>query len=395
MKRRRPLLYVCTDPGIPLFGRKGSSTHVRELARAFAELGEDVWLAVSGPTGVPPPGFPCRLIPLPAPGGWIGRRLGFDLRLWLGARRAASALQSALREATPWAVYERHSLYGTCGRRLAARLALPRVLEVNALLAEEARTRLHFPRLAAALEAASLRSAPRIAAISITMKHRLETELGIPPERIFVSPMGIDPARFHPEVQGIDLRSRLRLSNGPLIGYVGSFNHYHRPGWLLDLAQALQTRGMAGSLVVIGGASEKVERHRDQARRRGLADRIAYVGEVAHDQLPEWLASLDLAVVPGAAPHSSPTKIVEAAALALPQILPDYPPVRYLVGDLGDEAFFPPENQEEFIERTIGALDRLERLRPKAQSLAPEMAEGHAWTARAAEILAALSREAG
>ncbi len=394
MKRRRPLLYVCTDPGIPLFGRKGSSTHVREMARAFAELGEEVWLAVSGPVGDPPPGFPCRVISLPTVGGWIGRRLGFDLRLWLGARRAASALRDALNEATPWAVYERHSLYGTCGRRLAARLALPRVLEVNALLADEARTRLHFPRLGAALEAASLRSAPRLAAISITMKHRLESKLGIPPERIFVSPMGIHTERFHPAVRGIDLRGRLGLADGPLIGYVGSFNHYHRPGWLQDLAEALQTRGIPGSLVVIGGPAQKVERHRDQARRRGLMDRIAYVGEVAHDQLPEWLASLDLSVVPGAAPHSSPTKIVEAAALALPQILPDYPPVRYLVGDGGDEAFFPPENQEAFIERTIGALGRLDRLRQSARSLAPAMAERHSWKARAAEILDALGRKA-
>ena len=226
------------------------------------------------------------------------------------------------------------------------------------------------------------------------MKHRLEAELGIPSQRVFVSPMGIDPARFHPEVQGIDLRIRLRLPTGPLLGYVGSFNHYHRPGWLLDLAEALQARSLQASLVVIGGPPAKVERHREEARRRGLGERIAYVGEVAHDELPEWLASLDLAVVPGAAPHSSPTKIVEAAALALPQILPDYPSVRYLVGDVGAETFFPPEDRVAFIERTVAALGRLERLRLEARSRGPAMAERHSWKGRAREILETLHQQA-
>ena len=31
--------YVCADPGIPLPGAKGSSTHVASVCRAFREVG--------------------------------------------------------------------------------------------------------------------------------------------------------------------------------------------------------------------------------------------------------------------------------------------------------------------------------------------------------------------
>jgi len=34
--------YVCADFGVPLFGRKGASAHVREMVRALADGGHHV-----------------------------------------------------------------------------------------------------------------------------------------------------------------------------------------------------------------------------------------------------------------------------------------------------------------------------------------------------------------
>jgi len=36
------LAYVCADFGVPVFGHKGASVHVREMVTAFAECGHDV-----------------------------------------------------------------------------------------------------------------------------------------------------------------------------------------------------------------------------------------------------------------------------------------------------------------------------------------------------------------
>src|SRR5260370_34682366 len=45
------LLYLSSDPGIPVLGHKGASVHVRELARALSRLGVDV--AVASPRTEP------------------------------------------------------------------------------------------------------------------------------------------------------------------------------------------------------------------------------------------------------------------------------------------------------------------------------------------------------
>ena len=38
------LAYVCMDPGVPVFGRKGCSVHCQEVIRAFLKRGFDVEL---------------------------------------------------------------------------------------------------------------------------------------------------------------------------------------------------------------------------------------------------------------------------------------------------------------------------------------------------------------
>lgn len=397
MPSNRPLLYLCTDPGIPLFGCKGSSTHVREMARAFAALGREVWLAVSGRVDGSPPDFPCRIVPLPVPSGRSARWLGYDGRHWLGSRRATRRLMRQMVEVEHYDIYERYSLYAATGEALARRFGLRRVVEVNAFLSEESRGRLHFPGRARAVERRLLGDAPALTAISVVMRDRLVEELGVPPVRIQVSPMAIDPDRFHPGVRPFP---EARPLCGPgageagfVVGYVGSFNHYHRPGWLIDLAEALEAKGIRATLVVIGGPSQKVERHRAEARERGVAGRIRYLGELAHEALPAWMAAFDLAVVPGAAPQSSPTKIIEAAAVGVPQVVPDTRPIRYLLEGLGDWAFFPPEDRVAFGERVAGVLERLSERRQEARSLAPQVAARHSWSSRAREILFLFDRQ--
>src|SRR5215207_8449299 len=34
--------YVCADPGVPVFGRKGCTVHVQEVLRAFGRAGAEV-----------------------------------------------------------------------------------------------------------------------------------------------------------------------------------------------------------------------------------------------------------------------------------------------------------------------------------------------------------------
>ena len=47
--------YVCADPGVPVFGRKGSSTHARAIATALVRRGVAVELFAARTGGEAPP----------------------------------------------------------------------------------------------------------------------------------------------------------------------------------------------------------------------------------------------------------------------------------------------------------------------------------------------------
>ena len=46
--------YICTDHGVPVFGRKGCSIHVQEVIRALIALGAQVEVFASRIGGKPP-----------------------------------------------------------------------------------------------------------------------------------------------------------------------------------------------------------------------------------------------------------------------------------------------------------------------------------------------------
>ena len=59
------LVYLCSDPGIPLCGDKGASVHLRSVARALADAGHRVTLACRRIDGQNPPPAGVRIEQLP------------------------------------------------------------------------------------------------------------------------------------------------------------------------------------------------------------------------------------------------------------------------------------------------------------------------------------------
>jgi len=126
--------YVCADPGVPIFGRKGCSIHVQEVVRALKAHGALIDLFALRVGGPPPPGLEdvaVHELPLGAAHDAAARERA--------ALRANHAFRRALaRAVAPFdAVYERYSLWSFASMRFAREACIPGVLEVNAPLIEE------------------------------------------------------------------------------------------------------------------------------------------------------------------------------------------------------------------------------------------------------------------
>src|SRR3989441_4571020 len=126
------IAYVCADPGVPVFGRKGCSVHVQEMLRALQGHGASVDLFAARVDEAPPSGLESLQIHHLTPVG------DGDPASHAAAIAALNdQLAALLDRAGPYdVVYERYSLWSFAGMEHAAAAGVPGLLEVNAPLIE-------------------------------------------------------------------------------------------------------------------------------------------------------------------------------------------------------------------------------------------------------------------
>lgn len=378
------ILYLCGDQGIPVFGRKGASTHMREMITAFRELGHEICLAAPDLGGDRRPDEDFLLVKLPRP---RSRLLGLDGRYLLANGLSRRILRDAVAEFKPDAIYERSALYFTAGEWLARKTGLPRILEVNSFLAREQRTRLHFPALAERFENRIITRSRATAAISRHMKNAI-AGMGANPASVRPYPMAVKPERFQLEDDGGRLRHHLGWTADDLVlGYVGSMNTYHRPNWFMDLAEKfLRREERQVRFLIVGGSASKVQRHRSRLLQWVNEGRVHFTGSVPQADLGDWISAMDVVLVPGAAPQSTPTKIFEAAAVGRPMILPATEPIKEICGETAPY-LFEPDDFRAFEEKVRDFFARPESFQEPSKRLHDKVVEEYTWRKHAQNLV--------
>ncbi len=308
--------YVCADPGVPVFGSKGSSVHVQSVVRALRRRGVEVELLASRTGGEPPPGLEdvrVHALPRPPKGDPAARER---------ALQAADAGLAAVLEGLEPVdlVYERCSLWSTAALRHARAAGIPAVLEVNAPLVEEqARHRVLVDRAGAeAVAARQAELADVLVAVSRGVAAHLRAAHPGAAGRVHVLANGVDPGRFP-----ADLAARRAQDARPYtVGFVGTLKPWHGLEVLAEAFALLRERAAHARLLVVGDGPGREALARDLAAR-GAGAAVELAGAVAPEQVPGLLARMDVAVapyppIPGF--YFSPLKVVEAMAAALPVV---------------------------------------------------------------------------
>lgn len=305
------LLYVCSDFGIPPSGTKGASIHLRAITRALIEAGVDVQLLspLDGPDGdhpvhrLLPPGCPpakqtVKLLKRWMRGCGLNDALARELRPLLYNAWAPEKALEAMADSPPDAILERLSLLGHVGLDLADALNVPLIVEVNALLTEEARAyrSLQLSDLAETIERRVLDRADALIAVSSPIADRLAAR-GVKPERIHVVPNGVDVAAYARSPDGEACRSALGFDDAFVIGFVGSLKPWHGVDVLLRAAAGLRQTDASVRVLVVGAGPELASL-RPLADELGLGDKVTFTGAVDHHRIPEMLSAMDVAVAP-------------------------------------------------------------------------------------------------
>ncbi|MWV60280.1 glycosyltransferase family 4 protein [Rathayibacter sp. VKM Ac-2754] len=364
--------FVCADPGVPVFGSKGSSVHVQEILRAVRARGHEVRVYCARRGG----SVPVDLADVPV--------LEHRTRVQDPAERERAVAESAVHLAEAVVldgcdlVYERYSLFSRASAVVSRALGVPAVVEVNSPLIEEQREHRILVDEQGAREStrALLSSAAVVACVSAPVARWARAHGASAP---LLVPNGVNTTRIVP--------GPARSEAVPTVGFVGTLKPWHGVGTLLDAAARLE-RGVV-RLVVVGDGPEGAAL-REQALRLGLD--VEFTGAIDPEDMPRQLARIDIGVAPYGAgdDYFSPLKVYEYLAAGLPVVASRVGQVPRIVRHGETGLLVDPHDASALAEalRSLAADPALRR-RMSAAARATAVAE-HDWTRVLGRILDAV-----
>jgi teichuronic acid biosynthesis glycosyltransferase TuaC len=229
--------------------------------------------------------------------------------MYMGAVRAARSLHERIR----FDVVNAHWLDpdGVAGERIARELNLPLVLsargcDVNLYMQDEQRR----GRILRAISGANA-----VTTVSAGLKECLVKE-GVAPGLVSVIGNGVDSLRFFPRDRA-ECRKALGLSlDRPLIVCISRLSDEKGVDVLLRSFAQLAGDFPSAQLALVGSGPMDNEL-RELANSLGIADRVRFVGAVAHDQVAMWLGAAHFSCMPSLR-EGYPNAAMEALACGRP-----------------------------------------------------------------------------
>lgn len=238
---------------------------------------------------------------------------------------------------------------------------VPGLLEVNAPLIEEQE---EFRGLTHRAEAEGVAeraftAASALIAVSKEVGCYLEKYPGAR-GKIVVIPNAVDPERFKP-----GLIPAMPVEPGCFtVGFVGSLKPWHGLPVLVEAFQRFHQGEPKSRLLIVGNGPER-EKLSDDIEQRGLQSAVHLTGSVPPDEIPGWLASMDVAVAPYPPLtqfYFSPLKIFEYMAAGLPVVASRIGQITRIIENDVNGVLFPPGESQSL-------TDALTRLRHNPEVL--------------------------
>ena len=329
-------------------GDGAEGIHIREMIEAFRRLGHTVTVVGAVGEGTPR-GADISQVRARLP------QAVFEMGALAYSAADYPKLRRTLRMNHPDLIYKRHALLDVGVVFAAKHAGIPLVLEVNTAYASPALQQfepLRFRRLAAHAERTAFCSATMVATVSTPLAEYVRSVAGN--ANVMVVPNGTDPEKFRNDPGlGDHVRRALGCEQNAVVGWAGVLREWHR----LDLL--LEAMGdIPGAHLLLVGDGPEQSRIERRAHELGLTGRFHITGRIPHQQMPEYLAAMDVAVAADdRTGYACPMKILEYMAMERAVVAPRLPNIEDVVEDGHDAVLFDRasvDSLREVLTRLVG-----------------------------------------
>ncbi|HEY3900146.1 MAG TPA: glycosyltransferase family 4 protein [Chthoniobacter sp.] len=370
-------------------GTGAEGVHIAGIAGAFRRLGHRVVFVSPGSAD---PMATAGENPFRAKGRGLLSRLAaqaprfvFELLEIAYNGIAGSRLSALLNREKFDLVYERHAFFLWITAWLAERRRVPFVVEVNELAGDERiRAQPWLLPLARWADRMTFRRARLIVVVSPHLQRRIEA-MGIRPENILVLPNAVDDEALDAVIDPAPIR-RLACAEAIVIGFAGWFVPWHRLDLLVAEFAKLAAATPKLRLMLVGDGPLRASLE-EQAASLGVRDRLIFTGAVAHAEMPNYLAAMDICLVPQSNAYRSPIKLFEYLARGRAVVAPRTEPIALVVRHRENGMLFDPESPED-MRTQIAVLISDPTLRNRlGEEARDDVRQRHTWTGNVRTIL--------
>jgi glycosyltransferase involved in cell wall biosynthesis len=219
---------------------------------------------------------------------------------------------------------------------------------------------------------------------------------GVPEAKLIVVPNGVDLSRFRPDIGPNRVVTRYRLQGMTVLGYVGILDRWVEIDRLIDMVPRLAAAHKNLKVLIVGDGPLREELQAMVSRLR-LEERVILTGFVPHEEIPEHIAAMDVALTPYRRVevfYNSSMKLVEYMAMGRAIVAPRMGEIPDLIKDGENGLLYSPDDHDEMAQKILAllkspALRTILGLRA-AQSIASLQ---WTWEANAREVLRAITAQ--
>ncbi len=235
---------------------------------------------------------------------------------------------------------------------------VPSILEVNAPMAFEskylARNVLQLPCITDFFEKLALLLSDRIIVVSQELKDFFINR-GINEDKIFIVPNGVDINKFRPNASDEIVKARYKLTDKIIFGFVGSFHYWHGIDDLERFIRSIAVLDDKYAFLLVGDGPLR-ENLESRLKEEVFRDRVVFTGYISHDDIPEYLAAMDIvvAIYPRIKFfYFSPLKLFEYMASGKPIVATRIGQIENIIVDGMNGMLFEPGNMDEMIDKIL------------------------------------------